>query len=311
MSGETTGGETTSASQRQTADAFGYKWARRDSYESPAVRDAARAWLLARYCGGDDAVLDGWLAGGRKRIVDAGCGAGFSALLLFGERLREHDYLGVDISSAVDVARARFAAADVPGEFMQHDIATVPLAPASVDLVFSEGVLHHTDDPAATLRHLAGALRPGGLVLFYVYVKKSPVREFTDDYVRAQLMSLDDAAAWAALEPLTKLGIALGELGATVEVPEDVTLLGIPKGRYDVQRLFYWHVCKAFYRPDFTLDEMNHVNFDWFRPVNCHRQTPDDVRVWCQAAGLDVDTIRVEEAGMTIIARRPATELSA
>ncbi len=293
-----------SASQQQTADAFGYKWARRDSYESPAVRDAARAWLFSRYCGGDASVLDGWLAGGRKRIVDAGCGAGFSALLFFGERLREHEYLGIDISNAVDVARERFAAAAVPGAFLQHDIATVPREPDSVDILCSEGVLHHTDAPGDTLHHLARALRPGGLALFYVYAKKSPIREFTDDFVRAQLASLDDAAAWAALEPLTKLGIALGELQATVTVPEDIAVLGIPRGEYDVQRLFYWHVCKAFFRPDFTLDEMNHINFDWFRPINCHRQTPETVRAWCEAAALDVETIRVEEAGMTVVARR-------
>jgi len=36
-----------------------------------------------------------------------------------------------------------------------------------------------------------------------------------------------------------------------------------PGRRTSVQRLFYWHVAKAFYRPDLTFDEMNHINFDW------------------------------------------------
>jgi arsenite methyltransferase len=297
---------TTSSTQQQTSDAFGYKWARRDSYESPAVRDASRAWLLSRYCGGDSAVLDAWLAGGRKTVLDAGCGAGFSALLLFGERLRAHDYVGVDISSAVEVAAQRFAEADIPARFMRADIATVDLPPASVDLLFSEGVLHHTDNPAETLRHLASLLRDGGRALFYVYAKKSVVREFTDDHIRQQLMPLSDAEAWAALEPLTKLGIALGALEGTIDVAEDIPLLGIPKGRYPLQRFFYWHVCKAFYRPDFSVDEMNHINFDWFRPANCHRQTPDEVRDWCTASGLVVETLRVEEAGLTVVARRSA-----
>ena len=294
-----------SASQQQTSDAFGFKWARRDTYDSPAVRDAARAWLVSRYCGGDVSVLDGWLAGGRKVILDAGCGAGFSGLLLFGERLREHAYVGVDISSATDVARQRFADAGVPGDFVRHDLATVPLRPASVDIVFSEGVLHHTDDPRASLVHLAKALTPGGLALFYVYAKKSAIREFTDDHIRERLAPMDDAAAWAALEPLSKLGIALGELGGEITVPEDIAVLGIPKGTYDLQRFFYWHVCKAYYRPEFTLDEMNHVNFDWFRPKNCFRQTPDEVREWCAAAGLVVETLRTEEAGITVVARKP------
>ena len=38
--------------------------------------------------------------------------------------------------------------------------------------------------------------------------------------------------------PLTKLGKALGDMHATVEIPEDIELLEIPAGRIEVQRLF-------------------------------------------------------------------------
>src|SRR5438876_5739646 len=101
------GGSVISEAQRQTESAFGFKWARRDTYESDAMRFAARNWLFERYCGGDPAILDGWLSGGRKKILDAGCGAGFSALLFFTDRLNDHDYIGADISDAVAVARER------------------------------------------------------------------------------------------------------------------------------------------------------------------------------------------------------------
>jgi hypothetical protein len=115
-------------------------------------------------------------------------------------------------------------------------------------------------------------------------------------------MAPDDA--WQALMSLTKLGVALGELKLEVEVPEEVTLLGIPKGKIDLQRLFYWHIFKAYYRPEFTLEEMNHVNFDWYAPKNSHRQTPEEVRAWCAEAGLAIERERVEEAGITVIARK-------
>jgi len=72
-----------SQSQQQTGEAFGFKWAQRDSYESPAFQSAIKQWLIDRYCGGDVSVIGRWLAGGRKLIVDAGCGAGNAALLLF------------------------------------------------------------------------------------------------------------------------------------------------------------------------------------------------------------------------------------
>jgi arsenite methyltransferase len=263
-----------------------------------------RAWLFERYCGGDESLLAGWLAGGRKRILDAGCGAGFSGLLFFGEHLHAHDYLGIDISSAADVARQRFAEAGAPGRFLQAGIFEAPIQDGSQDLIFSEGVLHHTDSTERALKHLAAKLAPGGRFLFYVYAKKAVIREFTDDHVRAALRPMDDEEAWKALEPLTRLGIALGELGVEIDVPEDIPFLGIRAGKLDLQRFFYWNVCKLFYRPDFSFDEMHHINFDWFRPLNAHRQTPEEVRRWCAEAGLEVERMDVQEAGITVVARR-------
>jgi hypothetical protein len=140
--------------------------------------------------------------------------------------------------------------------------------------------------------------------MFYVYRKKGPIREFTDDYIRAHLQPLSQAERWKALEPLTRLGIALGELDAYVDIDQPVDILGIPRGRISIQRLFYWHVAKAFYRPELNLDEMNHINFDWFSPINAHRQTPEEVRHWCTQAGLRIEREIVEPAGITVIARR-------
>jgi SAM-dependent methyltransferase len=167
-------------------------------------------------------------------------------------------------------------------------------------------VLHHTDSTRDALHSLAALLTPGGRFLFYVYRKKGPVREFTDDYIRERLQGMEPEEAWNAVEPLTQLGIALAELGVEVEVPADVGLLDIPAGRYDVQRLFYWHVAKAFHHPDLSFDELNHINYDWYAPANAQRQTPDEVREWCREAGLEIEREKVEEAGITVIARRAA-----
>ena len=106
--------ETRSDGQRQTADAFGYKWARVESYGSPEMMQFTREWLIEKYCGGDPAVSTvGWRPS--KVILDAGCGSGYSAICFFGDLLREHDYLGVDISDAVEVARAAFRDRGCPG----------------------------------------------------------------------------------------------------------------------------------------------------------------------------------------------------
>jgi len=291
------------AAQAQTAEAFGFKWHQRESFDSPASLARARDWLVERY--GDVRAM-AWLAGAERPplVLDAGCGAAYSGLEMFAPVMPHIRYLGIDVSEAVDVARDRSAERGIAAAFMQADLNHLPLAPASVDVIFSEGVLHHTPSTRDALHALAPLLRPGGRFMFYVYRRKGPVREFTDDYIREQLQGMPPQEAWRAMEPLTRLGIALGKLEAEIDIPEPIDLLGIPAGRIDVQRLFYWHVAKAFYRPDLNFDEMNHINFDWYAPRHAHRQSIEEVRAWCGACGLAIERERVEDAGITIVARR-------
>lgn len=291
------------ASQKQTATAFGYKWRRRDSYDGGNLLSAIGDWLRERY--GDPVALLGQVDGGAGPVlVDAGCGSGVTALEYFGEKLSHARYVGVDISEAIDVARARFAEKNIPGAFMQCDLMRIPLPIGSADIVFSEGVMHHTDSTEKALKSLARLLKQGGVFAFYVYRRKGPIREFTDDYIREKLAGMAPEAAWEALLPLTKFGRLLDELNIEIDIPEPIDFLQIPAGRINLQRLFYWHVFKAYSRPELTLDEMNHVNFDWYAPSNAYRQTPEEVRRWCEEAGLSIERERIEEAGITVIARK-------
>jgi hypothetical protein len=87
--------------------------------------------------------------------------------------------------------------------------------------------------------------------------------------------------------------------------------LEIPAGPINLQRLFYWHVFKIFYQQRLTLQEMNHVNFDWYMPQNAHRQTLEQVREWCKALSLHIEHEFVEEAGISIIAKKAGKPQSA
>lgn len=293
--------ELNSAEQSQVSNAFGYKWSKRDTFESEASLARMRGWLLERY--GDVAAASWWSDYGEAPLLlDAGCGAGMSALALLEPILRRLRYLGVDVSRAVDVAADRFAESGVPASFLQASLDRLPLDAGAVDVIFSEGVLHHTDSTEGALRSLAPLLRSGGRFLFYVYRRKGPIREFTDDYIRDRVQDMEPEEAWEAMVPLTKLGRALGELGVEVEVPMDIPMLGIPAGRIDLQRLFYWHLFKAYYDPELSLEELNHINFDWYAPRNAHRQTPEQVRTWCMEAGLEIEREDVQEAGITVVA---------
>ncbi len=289
--------------QQQTGDRFAFKWAQRRTYASDSVATATRNWLVERY--GDLATPAAWAGFGPEPLVlDAGCGAGLTARLLLGPMLDHVRYVGVDISAAVDEAVAALRKAGRRGVFVQADLCALPFPPESFDFILCEGTLHHTPPTRAALLAVARHLKPGGVIAFYVYRRKSPVREFTDDLIRARLRDLPAEEAWRQLMPLTRLGQALGALDVEVDVPEPVPLLGIPAGRISLQRLVYWHFCKMYYRPDYTLEEMNHVNFDWFAPAYAYRHTPEEIAEWCAEAGLQVDSMQVEEAGITTRARR-------
>jgi arsenite methyltransferase len=289
-----------STAQRQTASAFGYQWQKTDAFDSPKMLARCRAWLIERY--GDVANAPWWSQyGPRPKVLDAGCGAGLSAIELFGPLLHRIDYHGVDLSDAYRVAERRFAERGYPGVFERGDITNLRFPDASFDVAFSEGVLHHTDSTEAALKAVARKIKPGGRFLFYVYRKKGPIREFTDDFIREKLQGLSPEDAWRALYPLTKLGKLLGDLNIEIDIPEPIDLLEIPAGKIDLQRFIYWHVFKAFHDPTLTLDELNHMNFDWYAPKNSHRQTLEEVRQWCPEAGLSIERQVEEPAGITVI----------
>lgn len=291
-----------SQSQANTQRSFASLWEDRGRFTSEASLAVLRDWYRENY--GDVANAPWWEDyGERPLVLEAGCGAGISGSQTFGKRISKVRYLAVDISSAVEHAAERFASAGLTAAFMQADLMQLPLLPRSVDVIYSQGVLHHTDSTREALLRLAKLLKPGGRFLFYVYRKKGPVREYTDDLIRERLKTMEVEEQWKEMRALTRLGIALGEVAEEIAIPEDISLLEIPVGRFDVQRLFYWHVAKAFYRSDFTLDEMTHINFDWYAPENCHRQTLDQVRAWCSEASLEIEREHLQESGISVVAR--------
>ena len=65
---------THSATQAQTEETFGFKWKKRDTFDSKASQDRMRSWLTERY---GDIPSASWLAehGDNPILIDAGCGA--------------------------------------------------------------------------------------------------------------------------------------------------------------------------------------------------------------------------------------------
>lgn len=291
------------AGQAQTRDAFGFKWARQDTYDSPASRDRMARWLVERY--GFPSV-DAWAAhfSTFNRVLDVGCGGGLSSgtWLVSPQWTGRAMWVGVDISTAVDVAHSRLGKV-ANTHFVQADALELPFANGTFDAVFSEGVLHHTPSTRSALLSAARVLADGGEISFYVYRKKGAAREFTDDHVREQLRGLSDEEAWEVMRGFTRLAEALAAVNADVVVP-DVPMLGIVAGKLPVQRFVYWNFAKLYWNDEMSFEENVHINFDWYRPVYAHRQTEAEVRGWCEEARLDVTRFNEQESGYTVVARK-------
>lgn len=289
------------AGQEQTADSFSFKWENTESYDEPAVVEELGRWLISRYGFNSREDMRDYF-GRAQRVLDAGCGSGLSASMWMDAEWRDGGdarWVGLDISRAIDVAKRRLAA--VPGtSFVQGDVTQPPFAAGSFDIVFSEGVMHHTPSTRAAFDALAALLAPEGEFMFYVYRLKAPLRELADDHLREVLAPLEPAEAWEALRPLTRLAQALAEAHVEVDVPEDVPLLGIAAGRHDVQRLIYWHFAKLYWNEALPFETNLHVNFDWYHPRYAHRHTEDEVRAWCSGAGLVITHFDAGESGFTV-----------
>jgi trans-aconitate 2-methyltransferase len=94
--------------------------------------------------------------------LDLGCGPGVTTRLL-AETTGAARTIGVDAS---DAFLAQAAVDAPPGiEFVRHDVTTMPLPAAPVDLVYVRLLLAHLPDPASLIGRWTSQLAPSGRLL--------------------------------------------------------------------------------------------------------------------------------------------------
>jgi SAM-dependent methyltransferase len=292
------------AEQAATGDTFSLKWSRISRFgHDDATRDFHHRWYLQRYGWPSEADFAAFL-GTCGRVLDAGCGVGRDVVWY----LRHTGGLvaGVDISTAVDSA-AKNAGRQERLLLVQGDLAHLPFAPASFDYVACDQVLQHTADPHASFRHLVSRVRTGGVLAFYVYKVKGPVREFCDDHLRQATMAMSEDEAYRLSEAVTRFGKSLTEQQVRITVPVDIPELGIAAGEFDLQRWLYWNVFKCFYNADWDWETNVMTNYDWYRPATAFRYRPEEIRAWIAAEPLEILHEDVGDAGISYRCRKTAS----
>ncbi len=92
------------------------------------------------------------------RLLEMGCGMG----------------TGTDLTPrSIEISRQHLTIYGESGDFAIADCETLPFANESFDVVYSNGVLHHTPDTAGAVREIHRVLRPGGQVRVMLYHRRS------------------------------------------------------------------------------------------------------------------------------------------
>ncbi len=106
-----------------------------------------------------------------RELLEVGCGMG-SDLVQFargGALVTGLDYT----PRSVEITRRRFGVYDLPGRFLVGDAENLPFPSDTYDVVYSNGVLHHTPDTQRAIDEVHRVLRPGGVAKIMLYHRSS------------------------------------------------------------------------------------------------------------------------------------------
>jgi glycosyltransferase involved in cell wall biosynthesis/ubiquinone/menaquinone biosynthesis C-methylase UbiE len=101
--------------------------------------------------------------------IGGGIGTDSSRFARHGARVTD-----LDLSAGhLELAKENFAKRQLEGRFVHHDAERLPFDDAAFDLVYSNGVLHHTPNTRRVVDEIRRVLRPGGRTIVMMYAEYS------------------------------------------------------------------------------------------------------------------------------------------
>jgi len=216
-----------------------------------------------------------------KRVLDAGCGMGRYSLVALA--------LGAEVA-ALDLseswARLVPAAREQAGlHVVQGDLLKPPFRPGLFDLVYSHGVLHHTQDTHQAFLAVAKLVKPEGLLSVWLYGKAGRFADFATNPLRPDRawVGRHRRLAWCVVGVRHLISDLLRVF--TTRLPLALTyLLCFPLAMFGALPLVKYLTFSVHPRFQVRLIE----NFDWLTPPFQSHHTKEELAAWCEEAGLDL-----------------------
>ncbi len=224
-------------------------------------------------------------------VLDAGCGNGTLSAQLAAEGMQ---VVAMDYSDGVvrafrrkvfdpSVAEEALNAA----EYLQGDVASPPFADATFDLIYSDGVLHHTPNTKRSFMALAPLVKRDGRLLVWLYrsdtkpsvTLKNRLVKAVRFLTRRLSYGSKTAVCYAGAVVLVGATKVANALGYTRRRPIPVSLKALNL-------------------------------FDTISPEFNHEHTPEEVRRWFEESGysdirdVSISEYRLDEGGFAMVGTR-------
>ena len=261
-----------------TTTTFSEKWKRFKNY---GMEENGQAMLLNWYCkkfGVKDIEELKKFYSDKKKILEVGPGSGFNSKFM-AENAKEGYVIAADISEGAFTTYENTKNLDNI-HVIQGDLMKLPFKKGTFDFIMADGVLHHTPNTKKAVFALYDLVKPGGQFFIYVYKKMSPLKQFSDSYIRESFSKMEPEECFEVCRAITDLGKALSDLNAEITLEKPIPILGIPAGCHSVQRLFYYNFLKCFWNDAFDYETNNMINFDWYHPHDAWQHTEQEVKEW-------------------------------
>lgn len=251
---------------------FGYEWGEYTEMR-PEYEEQFRRWTV--HLSAED-----WRG---RRFIDCGCGMGRNSYwpMTYGAA----GGLAIDVDKRSLASASRTLASFPQVTIEERSIYEIERS-GVFDIAFSIGVIHHLEFPEKALKAMVGAVKPGGLVMVWVYGLENN--------------------RWIVygLSPIRKLlfsRLPISWVHALSVVPAAILWLAL---RLGIGRIAYFKLLRSF-----TFRHLRSIVFDQMLPKIANYWSREATLALMKGAGLEnVELAWVNEMSWSAIGRRPLSD---